>query len=287
MKMIGMSGRLLAGAALTAMVAASVPAEAATHGGYGGHGGYGAHPGYAGHGGGYGGRGGYGGHGWWGGVGYGIGWGYPYYYGYGYYPAYYGYAGYYADPAYPVAAAYPAPAYPAEAAPAPAAAPAAARSFNVFFDFDRADITPASAAVIRDAATAARASGVTQVHVTGHTDSAGKQGYDQALSERRAAAVRRELVADGVQPASIVATGVGKSGQMVPTGDQVREVQNRRVEIVLGDGAVADAAAPSSGTRVATSSCRDFQRMIVIDGHSMPAAGTACEQGDGSWRIVR
>ncbi len=284
MRMLEMSGRLLAGAALAAMTVAAVPADAATHGGYGGgHAGYGGHAayggrggyGYGGHGGyGYGGHGWWGGRGWWGGVGYGIGWGYPYY-GYGYYPAYYGYAG------------YPAPAYPAQAAPAPQAAPAAARSFNVFFDFDRADITAASAAVIRDAATAARASGVTQIHVTGHTDSAGKQGYDQALSERRAAAVRRELVADGVQAASIVATGVGKTGQMVPTGDQVREVQNRRVEIVLGDGAVADSSAPSSGTRVATSSCRDFQRTIVIDGHSMPASGTACEQGDGSWRIVR
>ena len=32
--------------------------------------------------------------------------------------------------------------------------------------------------------------------------------------------------------------------------------------------------------------CREFQTTIVIDGKSEPAHGTACQQADGTWRVV-
>ncbi len=69
--------------------------------------------------------------------------------------------------------------------------------------------------------------------MTGHTDTVGSAKYNQALSERRAAAVKGQLVLDGVAAGEITATGVGKSGLLVPTADGVREPQNRRAEIVL------------------------------------------------------
>ncbi|MBV8061259.1 MAG: hypothetical protein JO253_07015, partial [Alphaproteobacteria bacterium] len=42
-----------------------------------------------------------------------------------------------------------------------------------------------------------------------------------------------ELARLGVDTKQVVAKGVGKDGQLVPTNDQIREAQNRRAEITL------------------------------------------------------
>ncbi|MEI9982133.1 MAG: OmpA family protein [Aliidongia sp.] len=55
----------------------------------------------------------------------------------------------------------------------------------------------------------------------------------RGLSERRAAAVKKQLIADGIADGEISTRGVGKTGLLVPTADGVREAQNRRAEIVL------------------------------------------------------
>jgi outer membrane receptor protein involved in Fe transport len=122
---------------------------------------------------------------------------------------------------------------PAPAVPPPAPVAEAKRSFQVFFDFDKSTITEAAAKVIHAAADAVKAGNVVQIAVTGHTDTVGTASYNQGLSERRAGAVKQQLVTDGVATGDITTTGVGKTGLLVPTADGVREPQNRRAEIVL------------------------------------------------------
>jgi OOP family OmpA-OmpF porin len=118
--------------------------------------------------------------------------------------------------------------------PAPVAkAPEVQRAFQVFFDFNKSDITSAAAHVIQQASDSVKAGHMTQINVTGHTDTVGSAKYNQALSERRAAAVKQQLITDGVPNTEISTSGVGKSGLLVPTADGVREPQNRRAEIVL------------------------------------------------------
>jgi outer membrane protein OmpA-like peptidoglycan-associated protein len=134
-------------------------------------------------------------------------------------------------PAAPVAEASPAPA-PEQPAP-PAAQPEAQRAFQVFFDFNKSDITSDAAAIISQAAQTAVSGRVAKIQVTGHTDTVGTVKYNQKLSERRAAAVKAELIKDGVSADTIATVGVGKSGLLVPTPDGVREPQNRRAEIEL------------------------------------------------------
>jgi outer membrane protein OmpA-like peptidoglycan-associated protein len=130
------------------------------------------------------------------------------------------------------AAPAPLPAVVVPPAP-PAKAPEVQRAFQVFFDFNKSDITAAAAKVIQQASDSVKAGHMTQINVTGHTDTVGSAKYNQALSERRAAAVKAQLVADGVPNTEIATSGVGKSGLLVPTADGVREPQNRRAEIVL------------------------------------------------------
>ncbi len=137
-------------------------------------------------------------------------------------------------------AIYPPPA-PAEAtapppevptAPTPVAGPEPLRSYQVFFDFNKSDITKAAAKVIKAAAESAKSGQITKITVVGHTDTVGSAAYNQGLSDRRAAAVKMQLMADGLASGEIVTHGVGKTGLLVPTADGVREAQNRRAEIL-------------------------------------------------------
>jgi outer membrane protein OmpA-like peptidoglycan-associated protein len=118
-------------------------------------------------------------------------------------------------------------------APTPAVAPAPARTFLVFFDFDRADLTDRARQIIAEAATNAQRVGTTRIEVSGHADRSGTPQYNQRLSERRAAAVAAELERRGVARSAMAIQAFGESRPLVPTADGVREPQNRRVEIVL------------------------------------------------------
>lgn len=133
-------------------------------------------------------------------------------------------------PAPPPAAAAPV------AAPAPAPAPAPAKQpqlFLVFFDFDKATLTPEGAQVIQQAADYYKKTGAAKIMVTGYTDLAGTQQYNLGLSKRRADTVHGALVKQGVPDSAIAEAWRGKENPRVPTPDGVREPQNRRVEIVL------------------------------------------------------
>ncbi len=69
--------------------------------------------------------------------------------------------------------------------------------------------------------------------MNGYTDTSGSAKYNQGLSVRRAQAVAAELVKDGVPRQAITIQGFGETHLLVPTGPNVREPQNRRVEIIL------------------------------------------------------
>jgi len=126
------------------------------------------------------------------------------------------------------------------AAPAPAPAPVAAKpapqlqkNYMVFFDFDKADITPEASKIITQAAAAAKQGNAPRIDLTGHTDRTGSDKYNMALSIKRGNAVKDALVAQGIPASQISVVGKGLSAPLVPTKDGVREPQNRRVEIVL------------------------------------------------------
>jgi OOP family OmpA-OmpF porin len=89
--------------------------------------------------------------------------------------------------------------------------------------------------VLGEAANTAKAAQaqVTRIVATGHADRAGSDGYNMALSIRRANAVKSVLVREGVPERQIVVLGKGEREALVPTADGAREPINRRVEIVI------------------------------------------------------
>src|SRR5713226_1998632 len=106
-------------------------------------------------------------------------------------------------------------------------------SFMVFFDWDRSNLSAQALATIKQAADAFKAKGNARITATGHTDTSGPESYNMALSLRRANAVKDALVRDDVPAQAISVVGKGETGLLVQTGDNVREPQNRRVEIVI------------------------------------------------------
>ncbi len=122
---------------------------------------------------------------------------------------------------------------PPPPAPIVAPAPAAARSYLVFFDWDRADLTDRARQIIAEAAHNSTSVQYTRIEVNGYTDTSGTPQYNQRLSVRRAQNVAAELVKDGVPRQAISIQGFGETHLLVPTGPNVREPQNRRVEIII------------------------------------------------------
>ena len=122
---------------------------------------------------------------------------------------------------------------PAVEPPATPVRSEAARTYLVFFDWDRADLTTRARQIVAEAAQATTRIAVTRIEVAGHTDTSGTPRYNEGLSQRRAAVVAAELVRLGVPRAAITTQAYGQSRPLVPTAAGVREPQNRRVEIVL------------------------------------------------------
>jgi outer membrane protein OmpA-like peptidoglycan-associated protein len=102
---------------------------------------------------------------------------------------------------------------------------------DITFDFNRAELRYEFMPRIRDLAqTLSRHPGM-QISVIGHADAIGSDGYNQALSERRAYSVADALVQYGVTGRRIDATGRGEWEPIASNSSEWGRSRNRRVEI--------------------------------------------------------
>lgn len=128
---------------------------------------------------------------------------------------------------------------PVVAKPAPAPAPMpepmveVPNSYLTFFDWDSSVLSGDASQIIAQAADNARRGKVTRIIATGHADTSGTSSYNDGLSQRRAESVARALVAQGIPNRQITVESRGEAEPLVPTGDGVREPQNRRVSITF------------------------------------------------------
>ncbi len=68
--------------------------------------------------------------------------------------------------------------------------------------------------------------------VSGHTDTSGSAAHNKELSEKRAAVMKRELVAKGVPQNEIEAVGMGSEKPLVkPDDTPAKKAKNRRYEV--------------------------------------------------------
>ena len=134
---------------------------------------------------------------------------------------------------------HPAPARPPESTLPEAPAPTAARTYLVFFDWDNSALTPRAREIVAEAAGNATHVATTRIEVNGYADTSHAlpeqhgHAYNMTLSQHRASNVQAELVRDGVPSNAITIQAYGDSHLLVQSGANIREPQNRRVEIIL------------------------------------------------------
>lgn len=111
---------------------------------------------------------------------------------------------------------------------------------DVLFDFDQDTLKPAAQETLQKAATVIREQTRGAIRIDGHTDAKGDDGYNQKLSERRAAAVKNWLTGNGKLAGRRIEThGFGEQRPVAsntqPDGsdDPDGRQKNRRVEITV------------------------------------------------------
>ncbi len=125
----------------------------------------------------------------------------------------------------------------AAAQPRPAPAPANAPSVNieVQFETNSAQLTPAARASLDQLGRALTSSDLAgyRFRIEGHTDTVGSPDHNRSLSARRADAVVDYLASTyNVDRARLQPVGRGSDDLAVPTGPQVPEPRNRRVQVI-------------------------------------------------------
>ena len=106
-------------------------------------------------------------------------------------------------------------------------------SGSVLFDFDSDAIRADAERTLTEVAEVLQAYPGRPVRIEGHTDSIASDAYNQALSERRAAAVRKWLGAHGVEAGRMTTAGLGESRPVAGNETAAGRQENRRVEIVV------------------------------------------------------
>lgn len=117
--------------------------------------------------------------------------------------------------------------------PARSALPSPPMRFIFYFKFDSAVLTEASREKIPEVLRIVHARAPVDISVVGHTDTVGEKDYNYKLSYKRAEAVANLLAAEGVNPSILEVASHGKDNPLVPTGNQVPEPRNRRVEVTV------------------------------------------------------
>ena len=106
-------------------------------------------------------------------------------------------------------------------------------SDHLKFEFDKADLRPEDRELLSRIAGIILTSHDYTISVNGHTDDVGSDAYNQALSERRAQAVRDYLVKAGLPAQILTVQGHGKSLPLVRGTSEAARAKNRRVELGL------------------------------------------------------
>jgi len=105
---------------------------------------------------------------------------------------------------------------------------------GILFGFDSAELKPdARQNLINLATTLEDMEEDAVLMIAGHTDSTGDAGYNQSLSERRAASARSLLSSAGMPSGQLRTVGLGETEPVATNETETGQAQNRRVEVAI------------------------------------------------------
>ena len=107
-------------------------------------------------------------------------------------------------------------------------------STHVNFDFNKYDIRPSERTELQKVINFVKQKPGAKIYIDGHTDAIGTDNYNQALSEKRADAVKNYLIKEGgINESSIITVGLGETKPIAPNTTDEGRAGNRRAEIVI------------------------------------------------------
>jgi peptidoglycan-associated lipoprotein len=102
----------------------------------------------------------------------------------------------------------------------------------IYFDFDKSEIKPEFADLVTAHAHNLTAHPNLKIKLEGNTDQRGTREYNIGLGERRAQAVRRAMMLQGVAESQLTTVSFGAERPAAEGDDEAAWSQNRRVELV-------------------------------------------------------
>ncbi len=137
------------------------------------------------------------------------------------------------DPVKPAPAPPPVAQAPPPPPPPPAKGTKLATLGGANFDFNKAEVRPEGRTVLDGVVKTLKDNADTKVVIEGHTDSVGGDAYNKKLSERRAEAIKRYLVRQGIDAGRIRTVGYGKTKPVADNSTEEGRAKNRRAEVVV------------------------------------------------------
>jgi outer membrane protein OmpA-like peptidoglycan-associated protein len=112
---------------------------------------------------------------------------------------------------------------------------------DILFDSNQATLKPEASVVLAKLAGILLIMDELNLRAEGHTDSTGSAEYNRDLSVKRASSVRDFLASQGIDMDRMVVAGYGLTRPVADNTTAAGRAQNRRVEIVIAEGVVAEA----------------------------------------------
>ena len=106
---------------------------------------------------------------------------------------------------------------------------------DVLFEFNRSEVKPTAQARMAQLADFLKQYPDRRVSIEGHTDNIGTLDYNNELSQRRAEAVKAQLVGMGITSDRITTVGYGKRFPVASNDTDTNRAINRRVEVVISE----------------------------------------------------
>jgi peptidoglycan-associated lipoprotein len=104
---------------------------------------------------------------------------------------------------------------------------------DIHFDFDKYDIRPSDAAVLKGNAELLKKYPKVKIQIEGHCDEKGTNEYNLALGERRANSTRNYLLSLGISPERISAISYGEERPLDPGHNEDAWTKNRRAHTII------------------------------------------------------
>lgn len=107
------------------------------------------------------------------------------------------------------------------------------KEYTVHFDYDSSAIKSGERSKVRSVADHLKANATTAVRIDGHCDERGTEEYNRSLGERRALALREELIKLGIDPTRVDTKSLGEDQPVNPVHNEQAWRENRRGEFIL------------------------------------------------------